>query len=130
VSEHIDRSPAEVYAFASDPTNLPRWAQGLGSEVEQVDGRWLVDTPAGPAAVAFAPHNDLGVLDHEVTTPSGERVYVPMRVVPDGAGSEVVFTVRPMPGMTGEELERDVGLVAADLTRLKQVLESGPAPGA
>jgi hypothetical protein len=29
VSAFIDRRPAEVYAFASDPRNLPRWAAGL-----------------------------------------------------------------------------------------------------
>jgi hypothetical protein len=124
VGEHIDRSPGDVYAYASDPANLPRWAQGLGSSVEKVDGRWVVETPGGRATVAFAPPNDLGVLDHEVTTPSGETVHVPMRVVADGDGSEVVFTVRRAPGMTDGELERDAGLVAADLARLKQVLEA------
>ena len=108
VSEHIDRSPEDVYAFASDPANLPAWAAviGLGDRV------------------AFAPRNEFGVLDHVVTTASGETVAVPMRVIPDGAGAEVVFTVRRLPGMTDADLDRDVGLVAADLGTLKRVLES------
>jgi hypothetical protein len=127
VDVHIDRTPAEVYAYACEPRNLPSWAAGLGSVVELIDGRWWVQTPAGPAAVAFAPRNELGVLDHLVTTPSGEVVQVPMRVVADGDGAEVVFTVRRQPGMTDEELERDAGLVAADLARLKQVLERAEA---
>ena len=46
-----------------------------------------------------------------------------MRVVPDGDGPELVFTVRREPGMTPEEFDRDAGLVAADLARLKHVLE-------
>ncbi|RYE76650.1 MAG: SRPBCC family protein [Myxococcales bacterium] len=29
VSQVIARTPAEVYAFAADPDNLPRWASGL-----------------------------------------------------------------------------------------------------
>jgi Polyketide cyclase / dehydrase and lipid transport len=124
VSEHIDRSPADVYAYTSDPANLPAWAHGLGSSVDNMDGRWFVQTPDGPAAVAFAPPNDLGVLDHQVTTPSGRTVHVPMRVLADGDGSEVVFTVRRAPGMTDGELERDAGLVAADLATLKRVLEA------
>ena len=33
-----------------------------------------------------------GVLDHEVTLPSGVTVLNPLRVVPDGDGCEVVFT--------------------------------------
>jgi hypothetical protein len=127
VGEHIDRSPGDVYAYTSDPANLPTWAHGLGSSVENVDGRWCIETPAGRAAVSFAPANDFGVLDHRVTTPSGQSVHVPMRVIADGDGSEVVFTVRRMPGMTDAELERDAGLVAADLATLKQVLEA-PRP--
>jgi hypothetical protein len=38
--------------------------------------------------------NDFGVLDHVVALPSGESVYNPLRVIPDGEASEVVFTLR------------------------------------
>ena len=37
------------------------------------------------------------------------------------------FTLRRLPGVSDEDFARDAGLVQADLTRLKQVLE---APGA
>jgi hypothetical protein len=36
----------------------------------------------------------------------------------------VVFTLRRLPDMIDEDFERDAGLVQADLTRLKQVLEA------
>ena len=68
--------------------------------------------------------NEFGVLDHEVTLPSGDVIYNPMRVVPNGDGCEVVFSLRRLPGMSSEDFERDAGLVQADLTRLKQVLEA------
>lgn len=123
IAEHIDRPPTEVYEYASNPANLPEWAPGLGTSVEEVDGRWLVDTPGGRVAVAFARRNDFGVLDHHVTLPSGEEVYVPMRVTADGNGSEVVFSLRRLPGMTDDEFTRDQDLVAADLARLKRILE-------
>ena len=123
IAEYIDRPPTEVYDYASNPANLPQWAPGLGTAVEEVDGRWFVDTPGGRVAVAFAPRNDFGVLDHHVTPPSGEVVYVPMRVMANGTGSEVVFTLRRLAGMTDDEFTRDEGLVAADLARLKRILE-------
>ena len=110
VSEFVHRPADAVYAFASDPANLPTWAAGLG---------------AGDS-VTFAPPNEFGVLDHVVTTASGDTVAVPMRVVPDGDGAEIVFTVRRPPGMTDAELDRDAALVAADLATLKRLLESGP----
>ena len=77
--------------------------------------------------VTFAPDNEYGVLDHEVVTPSGDRVYVPLRAIADGDGCEVVFTVRRSAGMTDEEFERDIALVTADLALLKKVLEDATA---
>jgi hypothetical protein len=124
LSERINRPAAEVYDYASNPANLPEWAPGLGSSVEHVNGRWLVDSPMGRVSVAFVPRNEYGVLDHDVTMPSGEIVYNPMRVTKDGNGSEMVFTLRRLPGMSDEDFERDAKAVAADLARLKRVLET------
>ncbi|WP_204073318.1 SRPBCC family protein [Planotetraspora phitsanulokensis] len=125
ISEQIDRHADDVYEYASNPANLPEWAPGLGSSVENVGGRWFVETAGGRVGVAFAERNVYGVLDHDVTLPSGEVVHNPMRVLPDGDGCEVVFTVRRLPGMSDEDFARDAGLVQADLTRLKHVLEAG-----
>jgi hypothetical protein len=46
-----------------------------------------------------------------------------MRVIPDGDGCEVVFTLRRQPGMTDADFSRDAGLVLADLRALKRLLE-------
>jgi hypothetical protein len=127
LSVYIDRSGSQVYAFAADPANMPRWAAGLGTSVVQRDGDWFVETPEGRARVTFAPENEYGVLDHEVLTPSGETVYVPLRVIADGDGCEVVFTVRRRPGMTDAEFGRDIAAVNRDLALLKKILESTDA---
>jgi hypothetical protein len=64
------------------------------------------------------------VLDHHVALPDGTEVYVPMRVVANGSGSEVVFTLYRTQGMSEEILARDIGLVSKDLAVLKGLLES------
>jgi hypothetical protein len=123
LSEWIDRPAGEVYEYALEPANLPRWAPGLGSSVEKLDDRWFVETSAGRAGFAFVRRNEFGVLDHDVTLPSGEVVYNPMRVIADDRGCEVVFTLRRRPGMSDENFKADADAVTADLARLKQVLE-------
>ena len=123
LSTHIDRPAREVYDYASEPANLPEWAPGLGNSVEKIDGQWIVESPMGRVVVAFAPRNDFGVLDHDVTLPTGETFYNPMRVTPDGTGCEVVFSLRRHAGMSDEEFERDADAVLADLIKLKGVLE-------
>jgi len=123
LSETIGRSAADVYEFVSDPANVPRWAEGLATVVENIEGRWLLGTGGDRASVVFAERNTFGVVDHEVTLPSGEVVYVPMRVIRNGDGCDVVLTVRRQPGMPDADFDRDSGLVQADLGRLKRVLE-------
>jgi len=125
VSIAIVRPAGEVYDYVRHPANLPRWAAGLGGSIEHGDGQWVAESPMGRVVVAFAPDNQFGVLDHRVTLPSGLVVDNPMRVIADGAGCEVLFTVRRQPGMTDEEFERDADAVRADLGTLKRVLEKG-----
>jgi uncharacterized protein YndB with AHSA1/START domain len=128
VSITIARPPAEVYAFASDPRNLPRWAAGLARSEVRPDGEdWIADAPFGKVRVRFVERNALGVLDHDVTMPSGEVVHNPMRVLPNGPDSEFVFTVIRRPGVPEEEFARDAAAVAQDLKTLKDLLERGPA---
>lgn len=124
VSEWIERAAGEVYEYVLDPVNLPRWAPGLGHAVESVGGQWFVDSPMGRVGLAFAPRNHFGVLDHEVTLPSGEVVDNPMRVIAGGNACEVVFTLRRRPDMSDTDFARDAEAVAADLARLKRVLEA------
>lgn len=123
LSISIARPPSEVYAFASRPENLPRWASGLAAGVRQVDGEWIADAPAGRVRIRFAPTNDLGVLDHDVLLESGETVHVPLRVLANGTGSEVVLTLLRLPGMTDERFAADARWVEQDLARLKAELE-------
>ena len=120
----IDRPAADVYAYASDPANIPTWAPGLGTSIERVGDEWYVGTGDDRVRVSFAAPNPFGVIDHEVTLPTGEVILIPMRVIPDGDACDVVFTLRRQPAMSDEDFERDTGLVQEDLATLKRVLEA------
>ena len=124
ISISIERDLDEVYEFTSRPENFPRWATGLATNLEPESDYWVAHSPDGPVRVRFTPPNDYGVLDHHVTLPNGTEVYVPMRVVANESGSEVIFTLYRTPGMSEEILARDIGLVTNDLAVLKGLLES------
>jgi hypothetical protein len=126
ISISIDRPAVRVYDFAADPLNLPKWAAGLaGSRVEQDGDLWFTESPMGRVTFTFAPRNDFGVLDHDVTLPSGARVHNPLRVISDGRDAcEVIFTLRQGPETTEEEFKRDADAVARDLATLKSRLET------
>jgi hypothetical protein len=120
----IAATPQAVYAFIAEPLNLPKWAAGLGSSIGKIDGRWVVETPNGPATVEFAPRNTLGVLDHTVTLGSGAKIHMPIRVIPNGRGSELAITLFQQPGMSDAQFQEDASLVQKDLRRVKELLEA------
>jgi len=123
VSQVVARPPDEVYEFVVRPENLPRWAAGLASSELTRDGdRFVAESPMGRVTVRFAPPNDFGVLDHDVTLPSGATVNNPLRVLPHPDGAELVFTLRQS-DMTDDEFDRDTRMIEADLDRLRQLLE-------
>jgi hypothetical protein len=122
ISVGIAVDPARVYAFASDPANLPVWAPDFVKSMEQQGPSWVARTTLGQAVFRFAPANDLGVLDHDVELPSG-TFHNPMRVVPNGAGSEVLFTLLQLPGISDQQFQQDMDTVRADLNKLRTVLE-------
>lgn len=124
ISVSIQRAPREVYEFAADPDNLPKWATGLAAGIRKVGGEWLADSPLGRVKIRFAERNAFGVLDHDVILESGARFHNPMRVVPNGSGSEVIFTLFRQPEASDEKFEEDARWVEKDLNALKRLLES------
>lgn len=126
ISVPVNSPAADVYRYASNPANLPQWIRSFCLSVRHTDEGWIMQTTTGPLGIRFVPQNDFGVLDHEVTLPDGQTIYNPMRVVSNGAGSEVMFTLFQIAGMTEEQFARDADMVAADLRTLKDVMEGGP----
>ncbi len=105
-------------------TILPKWASGLTSDLQKSGDEWLADGPAGKLRLRFAPPNKLGVLDHWVTTETGEEVYIPLRAVANGESCEVIFTLFRLPGMDDEKFAADAAWVMGDLQKLKDLLEA------
>lgn len=125
ISQPVDRPAAEVAAFAGDPRNLPRWAAGLSAGIREDDGRWVTDSPMGTVEVRFTGPAEHGILDHDVVLPDGAVVHNPLRVLRNGDGSEVVFTLYRLPGVDDADFEQDAATVRGDLARLRGVLEDG-----
>lgn len=124
VSVSINRPVADVYNFASNPQHLPEWASGLSTGAVKKEGDlWLMESPMGKVKVKFAGRNEFGIIDHEVTLPSGQKVYNPVRVLQNNEGCEIIFTVYRLPDVTNEAFEKDAATVLADLQQLKKILE-------
>lgn len=125
ISISINRSPRDIYEFASNPENLPLWAAGLArSKVTREGDAWVAEAPFGKVRIRFVKRNTFGVLDHDVELDSGVVVHNPMRVIPNGEGSEFVFTLLRQPGMDDAQFAEDKLAIEKDLRTLKNILET------
>jgi len=124
LSVSINRGVREVYDFVSVPENFRLWASGLGKSLKNVDGVWVAETPDGQVMIRFSERNKFGILDHWVSPKPGLQIYIPMRVIPNGAGSELIFTLFHLPDMSDDKFAADAEWVKRDLASLKILLES------
>ena len=123
ITVRIDRPLNKVYEFLVDPANWNQWALGLGKNVRRSQDGWIADSDGGVAKVQFTPRNSFGVVDHTVIRPSGQSVYIPMRLIANGSGCELLFTLFREPNMSDAQFASDAGFVQRDLNGLKRLLE-------
>ncbi len=123
ITVFINAPPSEVYEYASRPENLPNWASGLSGTIEKIGDDWIAQSPMGKVKIRFADTNEFGVLDHEVILESGAKFYNPMRVFPNGMGSELVFSLFKTPDMSDDKFAADAEWVLKDLMKLKSIIE-------
>lgn len=124
IAVSIERDWQAVAAYLAEPANFNHWAAGLGQSLHQENGEWVGLGPAGPIRLRFSPPNAYGVADHWVEVAPGTLVYVPLRVLANGSGAEVVLTLFRLPDMDDARFAADADWVRQDLVSLKQVLEA------
>ena len=123
ITVRIDRSFDTVSEFLGNPTNWNQWALGLGKNIRRSPDGWIADSGGDIARVSFTARNKFGVVDHTVIRPSGQRVYVPMRLIANGSGCELLFTLFREPKMSDTQFDSDAGFVQRDLNKLKSLME-------
>jgi hypothetical protein len=126
LSISINRNWRRVYEAVWQPQYFTRWASGLSQSGLERDGSewWKAQGPEGPIRIRFSDHNAFGVMDHCVDLGNGVEVYVPMRIIPNAEGAEILFTLFRQPNMSDEKFVADAAWVARDLQALKSLIES------
>ena len=124
ISIPINRPYAEVYEFLAEPRNFPSWASNLGADFAHVGGTEWATTRTGRVILRFSARNDFGVLDHAVYAEGTKPIITPMRVIANGDGAEILFTLLQRPGMTDAEFESEAEWVRSDFDALRSLFET------
>jgi hypothetical protein len=125
VTISIDCPVQAVYEFLADPRNLPSWLADIGGTIQQVrDEQWVVETPAGPYTFRFCPRNRFGVLDFAVFRADRSVLEMPVRVVANQGGTELMLTIHRTPDKAEVVHASEVEWIRVDLATLKTLLEA------
>ncbi len=125
----VQRNAQDLYEMLWRPENFTLWASGLSSSsLECDDVGWKAQGPEGPIRITFTEHNSLGVMDHWVDLGDGRIVYVPLRIIPNEDGSEVMLTLFRQSGMSTEKFAEDEAWVRRDFAVLKAFAEGAQRP--
>lgn len=122
LSISINRNWYEIYETIWRPEDFPKWASGLSkSALTRKGDAWTAEGPEGPITITFTDHNAYGVLDHSVTLADGTVIYVPLRIIRNGEGAEVLLTLWRQPNMSDAQYAADAEWVKRDLLALKSL---------
>lgn len=123
LSVSINRNWKEVYETIWRPEDFPKWASGLSKSTLVKEGdAWSAEGPEGQIRITFSAHNAFGVMDHSVMLGDGTVIYVPLRVIRNGDGAEVLLTLFRQRGMTDEKFAADADWIMRDLLALKALV--------
>ena len=80
-------------------------------------------TTAGEMEFRIDAESRCGIVDFLICPAPGVEMSVRSRVVPNGRGSEYVFTQFQTPGMDGETFEQNIQALKHELVMLRALLE-------
>ena len=123
ISVSIRRDPKAVYEFVLNLENFPRWARSTFQSIRQLNGKWVAETAPGSVTIDLTERNNFGILDHYVKLSSAAVIFAPMRVIKNGDGSEVIFTLFQPVDMPDDKFAEDAKSVEQDLNTLKKLME-------
>ena len=103
--------------------NIPRWARSTFQSIRQLNGKWVAETAQGSVTIDLTERNKFGILDHYVKLSSAAVIFAPMRVIKNGDGSEVIFTLFQPVDMSDDKFAEDAKSVEQDLNTLKKLME-------
>jgi hypothetical protein len=123
-SVSLAASSAQVFDFIADPESLPLWAVGFCRRIRRESATWIVTTAQGDVPIRFATNRAAGTIDFYFSPAPAVEVAAFSRVVPNGEGSEYVFTQFQSPGMPDAAFAAQVSALAEELRVLSSVIRA------
>ncbi|AUX95273.1 polyketide cyclase [Mixta gaviniae] len=119
----IMRHWLDLYETVWKPEFFPKWVSAIGDAPLQPEGNiWKARGADGVIKVRFTEHNAFGVMDHWLDNGFGKEIYMPMRIVPNQEGAQVLLTLFRQPFTSDEKFRQELATIEQDLQKLHQLV--------
>jgi ketosteroid isomerase-like protein len=113
-----------VFGFLANPMNWPRYAVVNLHSVSPGECGWFkMVTKFGHGEIRVNPVKELGIIDHDWRDPQASWT-VPARIVANGDGVTVMYTLFQPPVMTGPQFDQAMKEMDIEMNKLREILES------
>lgn len=113
--------PEDVYAYLSDAGNLPAWAPGFAPRVRPDGTSWLVTRDDVEFKIDVLAHAGAGTVDFVAADDHARGLFA--RVLPNAAGSGVVFTIMFAPDTPEEAVVAQMLTLERELAAVRDACE-------
>ena len=117
----IAAPPEAVVELLADGTRLPEWAPQFASEVRAEGDHWVVDSGGRPFRIRIKASADFGTVD--IVSADDERIGSFSRVIPNGEGSEFLFTLLFPQGTDQAAIDAQMAVVEGELETVRSLVE-------
>jgi hypothetical protein len=119
----IGAPPQDVLQFVANPANLPLWAPAFARRVKAAGRHWIVEGDEAALKIDVRVSRGTGTVDFlAAEVPPGVVVGAFCRVLPNGDGSELMFTRFVAP----DELAATRATVVEELQTVRRFCELQP----
>ena len=119
----IAAPPAAVLAVVADGARLPEWAPAFATAAEHDhDDRWLIGEGDGRFAIRIRADHESGTVD--LLSPADPATGAFMRVVPNRAGSELLFTLFFPDTAEAAAVDAQMATVTTELATVRGLAEA------
>jgi hypothetical protein len=116
------QAPADkMYAFLSNPANLPKWAVAFCKAIRRDGDQWLAETPMGTLSIRYVTDKRFGIIDIWSASGPGTDDVAHSRIVPNGEGSEYIFTFFQAPGLPDDVFEAQEEGLKEEFVALQEI---------
>jgi len=116
---------SKVFAFLSEPQNLPKWATGFCRELISGDDGLKLVTPQGEIFFRMETDEDSGVIDMYGGPAPDQMAYFPTRVVDlPGGGSAYTFTNIQWPGISDDDFKAQCAGLSEEFENIRRLTEA------